>query len=217
MNDQQQTSIMPRIGEPAPSFTARSTQGTIRLEDFKGKWLVLFSHPADFTPVCTTEFVEFARRAPELEKTGVHLLGVSIDSVYSHIAWLRSIEALFDVKVPFPVIADIGMDVARKYGMVHPGASETATVRAVFVIGPEQTIRALVYYPLTTGRAVSEIVRLVQALQLNEKHSLATPEGWQPGQPCIVPPPATDVEAEQRLRETRYKVADWYLSRTDCP
>ena len=126
-------------------------------------------------------------------------------------------ESHFGVKVPFPVIADIGMDVARKYGMVHPGASETATVRAVFVIGPEQKVRALVYYPLTTGRAVNEIVRLVQALQLNEKHALATPEGWQPGDACIVPPPVTDEEAERRMAETRYDVTDWYLSRTVSP
>jgi peroxiredoxin (alkyl hydroperoxide reductase subunit C) len=218
MNDSATSgSTIPRIGEPAPAFTARSTKGLVRLEDYKGKWLVLFSHPADFTPVCTTELVEFARRAPELEKLGVALLGVSIDSVYSHIAWLRSMTEHFDVEVPFPVIADMGMDVARKYGMVHPGASETATVRAVFVIGPEQKIRALVYYPLTTGRAVSEIVRLVQALQLNETHSLATPEGWQPGGPCIVPPPTTDAEAKERVSANGYQVTDWYLSHTECP
>jgi peroxiredoxin (alkyl hydroperoxide reductase subunit C) len=210
------TSTLPRINEPAPQFRAPSTHGEIKLSDYRGKWVILFSHPADFTPVCTTEFIGFARAAAELEAMNTKLVGLSIDSVYSHIAWVRSIEQNFGVKVTFPIIADLSMEVANKYGMVHPGASQTAAVRAVFVIDPEQNIRAMVYYPLTTGRVVSEIVRLVQALQVNVAHRLATPEGWHPGDACIVPPPATQSDAEARM-ESDYEVTDWYFSKTACP
>jgi len=204
---------MPRINEPAPQFIAQSTHGEIKLDSYRGKWVVLFSHPADFTPVCTTEFVGFAKAAPEFEKLHTQLIGISIDSVYSHIAWIRNIEQHFDVKITFPLIADINMAVASRYGMIHPGASATSTVRAVFVIDPQQTIRAILYYPLTTGRMVEEIKRLVQALQLNTEKGLATPEGWKPGDQCIVPPPLTQKEAEARLK-SNYEVTDWYFSKT---
>lgn len=207
---------LPLLNDPAPQFSAPSTHGTTSLADFKGKWVVLFSHPADFTPVCTTEFVGFARKAEDFAKMNTQLVGLSIDSVYSHIAWMRNIEQHFGVKVTFPVIADLSMDVATKYGMVHPGASSTATVRCVFVIDPDQNLRAMMYYPLTTGRVVGEIERLVQALQLNTEKGLATPEGWQPGDKCIVPPPTTMGAAKERV-ESNYEVTDWYFSKTDCP
>ena len=207
---------MPRLNEPAPQFSAPSTHGEIKLKDYAGKWVVLFSHPADFTPVCTTEFVAFARAAEEFEALNTQLIGLSIDSVYSHIAWMRSIEQHFGVKVTFPVIADLSMDVAHKYGMLHPGASATAAVRCVFVIDPAQNVRAMIYYPLTTGRVIGEVKRLVQALQLNSEHGLATPEGWQPGDMCIVPPPATMDAAAQRMASD-FEVTDWFFSKTKDP
>ncbi|MEZ4454846.1 MAG: peroxiredoxin [Nannocystaceae bacterium] len=209
-------STIPRINEPAPQFTAPSSHGEISLKDYKGKWVVLFSHPADFTPVCTTELVGFARAAEDFAAINTQLLGLSIDSVYSHIAWVRAMEQHFGVRIPFPMIADLSMAVASKYGMIHPGASATATVRAVFVIDPAQNIRAMIYYPLTTGRVVEEILRLVRALQVNTQHGLATPEGWQPGDKCIVPPPATQADAEKRMKSD-YEVTDWWFSKTTCP
>lgn len=205
------TTSLPRINEPAPDFAAVSTHGPIKLADYKGKWVVLFSHPADFTPVCSTEFAAFARRYDEFEKRGVQLIGISIDSIYSHIAWVRSIESLLDVKVKFPVIADLDTKVAQAYGMIHPGASATATVRAVFVIDPNQVIRALIYYPLSLGRNIEEIIRIVDALQFNTEKGLATPANWRPGDPAIVPAPLTTDAAEKRLGEG-LDSKDWYLS-----
>ncbi len=202
---------LPRLNEAAPDFSANSTHGPIKLTDYKGKWLVLFSHPADFTPVCSTEFAEFARRQADFEKRNVQLLGVSIDSVYAHIAWIRSIEQLLEVKVQFPVIADLDMKVAQAYGMIHPGASATATVRCVFVIDPNQNVRAMVYYPMTTGRNIDEIVRVIDSLQLNAEKGLATPANWKPGDRCIVPPPPTQAAAEKRASEG-HDTKDWYLS-----
>jgi peroxiredoxin (alkyl hydroperoxide reductase subunit C) len=213
MPDLQTPPSLPRIGDPAPQFTAPSTHGEIKLADFKGKWVVLFSHPADFTPVCSTEFAAFARSAPAFAALNTQLIGLSIDSVYSHIAWARAIESHLGVAISFPVIADLSTQVASAYGMIHPGASSTATVRAVFVIDPAQVIRALVYYPLSAGRSVAEIKRLVQALQAGTERSLATPEGWQPGDQFIVPAPTTKADAEKRLKAD-YEVVDWFLSRT---
>lgn len=207
---------IPRIGDPAPHFTCPSTEGETSLADYKGKWVVLFSHPADFTPVCTTEFLAFARMSKDFAALNTQLIGLSIDSVYSHIAWARFMEQNFDVKIDFPILADLSQQVARKYGMLHANESSTATVRAVFVIDPNQVIRAMIYYPLTTGRTISEVYRLIQALQLNSKHALATPEGWQPGDKCIVPPPTTMAKAEERVKSP-YEVTDWFLSKTDCP
>ncbi|MCB9761469.1 MAG: peroxiredoxin [Alphaproteobacteria bacterium] len=207
---------LPRIGDPAPQFTSPSTHGSTSLSDFAGKWVVLFSHPADFTPVCTTEFLEFARRSKDFAALNTQLIGLSIDSVYSHIAWARFMEQNFDVTVDFPILADLSQSVAAAYGMLHPGESSTATVRAVFVIDPEQVIKAMIYYPLTTGRTINEVYRLVQALQLNVNHGLATPEGWQPGDACIVPPPATMKAAAERMASD-YEVTDWFLSKTKSP
>ncbi|MGB6838547.1 MAG: peroxiredoxin, partial [Dehalococcoidia bacterium] len=160
-----ETARMPRIGERAPDFEALTTQGPLTMSDLRGQWVVLFSHPADFTPVCTTEFVALARRAEEFARRNVKLVGLSIDSIHSHLAWLRNIEEKLGVKIPFPVIADVDMKVANKFGMIHPEASTTATVRGLFVIDPEGFIRAMIYYPLQNGRSVDEILRLVDALQ----------------------------------------------------
>ncbi len=204
------TTSLPRLNEPAPDFEAKTTQGMIKLSDYKGKWVVLFSHPADFTPVCTTELMAFAKRKSEFEKLGVQLIGLSIDSIFSHLAWIRNMEEKFDVKVDYPLIADLDMKVAQKYGMIHPGASETATVRCVFIIDDKQNVRAMIYYPLTNGRSVDEVFRIVQALQTNARHAVATPEGWKPGDKVIIPPPQTQVDAEKRVKEP-VEVTDWYF------
>jgi peroxiredoxin (alkyl hydroperoxide reductase subunit C) len=205
---------LPRLNEPAPDFAANSTHGPIKLSDFKGKWVVLFSHPADFTPVCTTELSEFARQAPAFEKLNTQLIGLSIDSIYSHLAWTRNIEEKFDVKIPYPLIADLDTKVATAYGMIHPGAASTATVRAVFVIDDKQVVRAMIYYPLTNGRNIDEILRLVEALQTSDKNGVSTPCNWKPGEKVIVPPPLTSDAAEKRLGED-YDVTDWYFSKKD--
>jgi peroxiredoxin (alkyl hydroperoxide reductase subunit C) len=208
----QGNSGFPRLGQPAPAFEAQTTHGTVRLEDFKGSWLILFSHPADFTPVCTTEFVAFAEMAPELKKRNVELCGLSIDSNYSHIAWVRNIEQNFGVKVPFPVIADLNKEVAMLYGMIMPGESKTETSRCVFVIDPNGILRAMIYYPLTTGRNMQEILRLIDALQMTDKHGVATPANWKPGEKVIVPPPATTEAAEERMK-AGFETKDWYFSK----
>lgn len=202
---------LPRIGEPAPHFEALTTHGTIRLDDFKGTWLVLFSHPADFTPVCTTEFMAFARIHPELRELNCELMGLSIDSVYSHIAWVRNIEEKQGVKITFPVIADLNKEVAAKYGMIMPGESKTETSRCVFVIDDKQILRAMIYYPLTTGRNTGEILRLIKALQTTDKHKVATPANWNPGDEVIVPPPNTQEMAEERVNESGVECKDWYF------
>jgi peroxiredoxin (alkyl hydroperoxide reductase subunit C) len=203
---------LPRINEPAPDFEAKSTQGMLKLSDFKGGWVVLFSHPADFTPVCSTEFIEFARRAEEFKKRGVQLVGLSVDSVPAHIAWIRNIESHFDVKIDFPVIADLDTKVAQKYGLIHPAASDTATVRAVFVIDEKGIIRALIYYPMSLGRNIDEILRAVDGLQTADANACATPANWKPGEQVIVPPPQTIADAEKRL-VSDYDVTDWYFAK----
>ena len=202
---------LPRLGEPAPDFTAVTTHVTVKLEDFKGSWLVLFSHPADFTPVCTTEFIAFAEIYPELQKRGAELLGLSIDSVSSHIAWVRNIEEKTGVKIPFPIIADLDRGVSTAYGMVHPGQSKTETVRCVFIIDPNQIIRTILYYPLTTGRNMDEILRIIDALQTTDANKVATPANWRPGDKVVVPPPTTQEMAEERLKQKEYECVDWYL------
>ncbi|MBO8156811.1 MAG: peroxiredoxin [Bacillaceae bacterium] len=202
---------LPRIGEKAPSFEATTTHGSIRLEDYKGSWLILFSHPADFTPVCTTEFMAFQEIYPELKKMNTELLGLSIDSVHSHIAWVRNIEEKFNVKIEYPVIADLNKDVAHKYGMLMPEGKNTETSRAVFVIDGDQIVRAVVYYPLTTGRNMKEFLRLIQALQTTDQHGIATPANWQPGDKVIVPPPTTQEAAEERTNDTSIECTDWYI------
>ena len=207
---------LPRINEPAPDFKAKSTHGVIQLSDFtsQDKCVILFSHPADFTPVCTTEFVEFAKHFDEFDKRKVQLIGVSIDSVFSHIAWMRNIEQNFGVTVKFPVIADLDQKVARAYGMVHEAAAETATVRAVFFIDPKGLIRALMYYPLNLGRNIDEIIRVVEGLQTADKNACAMPANWRPGDSVIVPPPQTQADANERAKASQsLDVTDWYFAK----
>lgn len=204
------TPSMPRINEAAPAFEARTTHGVKKLEDYQGKWLVLFSHPADFTPVCTTEFMAFARRHDEFQKLNCELLGLSIDSYYSHVAWVRNIKEKFGVEIPFPIIEDLSMKVANAYGMIHPGAADTSAVRATFIIDPNGILRAMVYYPMTNGRSIDEFLRLVAALQTSDTHKIATPEGWQPGDKVIVPPPG-DMEATEARMNEGYECTDWYF------
>ena len=208
--EEQEIITMPRIGDKAPDFKAKTTHGEKKLADYEGKWLIMFSHPADFTPVCTTEFIAFSEIYPELQKRNVDLLGLSIDSNYSHIAWVRRIKEKMDVDIPFPIIEDLRMDVAKKYGMIHPGESTTAAVRAVFIIDPEQAIRAIIYYPLNSGRNMDEILRLIDALQTVDEHKIATPANWRPGDKVIVPPPGTTDDAEKRMEEG-YECIDWFL------
>ncbi|MDW8040752.1 MAG: peroxiredoxin [Nitrososphaerota archaeon] len=208
------------LGEVVPDFEAVTTHGKIRLSDFKGKWVILFSHPADFTPVCTTEFVAFAQIHPELAKRNVQLIGLSIDSVYSHIAWVRTIKEKLGVTIPFSIIADLDMKVANLFGMIHPKQSTTAAVRCVFVIDPEMRLRAMIYYPLNVGRNMDEILRLIDALQTADKYKVALPANWRPGDPVIVPAPATQEDAEKRLQDAAregYECLDWFLCKKKLP
>jgi len=202
---------IPRIGDVAPDFTAITTQGELTFSKWQdGQWVVLFSHPADFTPVCSTELTELARRNAEFEKRKARLIGLSIDSIHSHLAWRQNLKQIFDVLIPYPMIADNNAAVAAKYGMIHPGASATATVRAVFFIDPKRVVRALVYYPLNVGRNVDEMVRILDALQTADQNSVACPVNWKPGDEVIVPPPKTEKEVEQRLA-SNFKKLDFYL------
>lgn len=213
---------LPLIGEPAPSFKAMTTQGVINFpEDYKGKWVVFFSHPADFTPVCTTEFMVFASMQEKFKALNAELVGLSVDSNPSHIAWLRTIKEKIEFKgiknleVKFPLISDLSTEIARKYGMLQPSASTTQTVRAVFIIDPNGTIRAMLYYPLTNGRNMEEIKRLLLALQTTDEHKVATPANWQEGDEVIIPPPASMDEAQKRVENAgkdQYACQDWFLS-----
>lgn len=202
---------IPRIGDPAPDFTALTTQGEITFHKWQGdSWTLLFSHPADFTPVCSTELTELARRQEEFTRRNVKLIGISIDSIHSHIAWRENLQKIFGVRIGYPLIADNNAAVAAKYGMIHPGESATATVRAVFVIDPKHVIRAIVYYPLNVGRNVDEILRLIDALQTADKNGVACPVNWKPGDKVIVPPPKTEKEVQDRL-SGNYERLDVYL------
>ncbi len=217
---------LPLIGEKAPSFVAKTTQGEI---DFptchEGKWVVFFSHPADFTPVCTTEFMTFASMQKDFEKRNCLLLGLSIDSIYAHIAWLRTIKekieykGMKDIEVTFPVIEDLKMDVARAFGMLQPGASSTQAVRAVFIIDPKGIIRAILYYPLSNGRNMDEVMRLLVAMQTSDKHGIATPANWRPGDDVIVPPPGSCGTAKDRVTkpDPDVKCLDWFMCLKKCP
>lgn len=208
-----QTFHFPRLNEKAPNFEAKTTHGPKKLADYEGKWLILFSHPADFTPVCTTEFMGFAKHYDEFKKLNTELLGLSIDSIFSHIAWVRSIKENFDVEIKFPIIDDLSMNVAKAYGMLHPGASDTSAVRATFFIDPKGILRAMVYYPMSNGRSIAEFMRVIKALQESDKTGFATPENWNPGEACIIPPPRTTADAEARMNSD-HKVTDWYFSKT---
>jgi peroxiredoxin 2/4 len=212
--------MMPLIGEKAPEFRAETTQGPIRFpQDYEGKWVIFFSHPADFTPVCTTEFMAFASMADELRELNCELLGLSIDSTFSHIAWLRTIREKIEyqgmkaVEVRFPVISDLTMDVSRAFGMLQPSASTTQAVRAVFLIDPKGIVRAILYYPLSNGRNMQEIRRLLIAMQRSDEFRIATPANWQPGDEVIIPPPGSCGSAQERVDGAGgdYRCLDWFL------
>ena len=208
------TISLPKIGETAPDFTAVTTHSpAMKFSEWQGdSWVVFFSHPADFTPVCTTELTEFARRNDEFKALGVKLIGLSIDSIHSHLAWLQNIKQIMGVEISYPMIADIDMKVSSLYGMLHPGASATATVRAVFVIDPKRVIRAIIYYPLNVGRNVDEVVRLVKGLQTADTQACATPVNWQPGQPVVVPAPKTVEDVARNTANKDYEKKDFYLA-----
>jgi len=215
---------MPRIGDPAPAFTAVTTQGEIDFPaDYAGSWVIFFSHPADFTPVCTTEFMTFALMQDDFAKLNTKLVGLSVDGLYSHIAWLRTIKEkiifrdMEDVEVTFPLIEDISMNVARKYGMIMPGEDSTKAVRAVFVVDPRGIIRAMIYYPLSLGRNFDELHRVIIALQTADALSVATPADWRPGEPVIVPPPGSCGTAKDRMEAHQDGVTcvDWFFCTKD--
>ena len=210
---------LPLIGDKAPAFQALTTNGTVNFpDDYKGKWVLFFSHPSDFTPVCTTEFMTMASMKEEFRQMNVELLGLSVDSLYSHIAWIRKIEELEwkgmkNVKIDFPVIADLNTKVSTKYGMLQPNVSSTQAVRAVFIIDPEGIIRSIVYYPLTTGRNFAEIKRMIQALQKSDETHNSTPANWQPGDDLIISTPVTVSDAEAGMASTSEDeyTLDWFL------
>jgi len=202
----------PRLNEAAPDFTTNTTHGVKSLSDYKGKWLILFSHPADFTPVCSTEFMAFANHYSDFQEKNCELLGLSIDSIFSHIAWVKSIKDNFDVEIQFPIIDDLSMNVANAYGMIQPGASDTSAVRSTFLIDPDGVLRAMIYYPMSNGRSIPEFLRLLTALQTSDEHGVATPEGWKAGEQVIVPPPKTVAEANERKAQG-YDYTDWYFSK----
>jgi peroxiredoxin (alkyl hydroperoxide reductase subunit C) len=217
--NEQQVVSMPRIGDPAPEFTAETTQGTINFPgDYKGEWVILFSHPADFTPVCTSEFMTFSHMEKQFNEANCKLVGLSVDGLYSHIAWLRTIKekieykGMKDIEVTFPLIEDIKMDVARKYGMIQPNEDNTKAVRAVFFIDPKGIIRTIIYYPLSLGRNFDEIYRVLIALQTADEFSIATPADWRPGDDVIVPPAGSCGTAKDRMEgKEDMKCYDWFF------
>jgi peroxiredoxin (alkyl hydroperoxide reductase subunit C) len=220
MEEMKEEFRMPLIGDKAPSFKAKTTMGKINFpEDYQGKWVILFSHPADFTPVCTTEFMTFATMQEEFRALNTELIGLSIDSLYAHIAWLRTIKekiefrGMKDVEVMFPVIEDLKMDVARKFGMIQPNESTTQAVRAVFIIDPETKVRAVLYYPLTTGRNMDEIKRIIIAMQKADAENIATPANWKPGEDVIIPPPGSCGSAKDRMEaeDPKKYCLDWFM------
>ena len=226
METTQNNNPMPRIGEKAPAFTAETTQGPINFpEEFKGKWVILFSHPSDFTPVCTSEFVTFGSMQDEFEQLNCQLIGLSIDGLASHIAWLRTIKEKIEFKgmknidVRFPLIEDISMKVANKYGMIQPGESNTKAVRAVFFIDPEATIRAIIYYPLNLGRNFDELKRALIALQTADKFKVAMPANWYPGDDVIIPAPGSTRVANERMekKEEGMTCHDWFFCTKKLP
>ena len=217
---------MPRIGEQAPAFTAVTTQGPINFPaDYEGKWVIFFSHPADFTPVCTSEFITFASMREQFADYNTELVGLSVDGLYSHIAWLRTIKEkitfrdMHDVDVTFPLIEDVSMKIAEKYGMIMPGEDSTKAVRAVFVVDPQGKIRAIIYYPLSLGRNFDELLRVIQALQTADHFEVATPADWRPGDPVIVPPPGSCGTAAQRISQQAEGLhcEDWFFCTKEIP
>lgn len=213
--EQQEVTQMPRIGDMAPDFKSMTTTGMMQFsEHIKGSWTILFSHPADFTPVCTTEMTGFAVLEDEFKKMNTKLVGLSIDSIHSHVAWVNNVREKTGIFMKFPIIADIDMKVSKLYGMLQPGESETAAVRAVFFIDPNGKIRLIMYYPLNVGRNMDEIIRALVALQTADEHKVALPLNWKPGEKAIVPPPVTIEALEERLK-SNYEMVDFYLAKRD--
>lgn len=209
-----QTAHMLRIGDIAPDFEAVTTKGKIKFSDFApGKWTVLFSHPADFTPVCTTEMTGFALNKDTFEALNTELLGLSIDSIHSHLAWVNNVKEKTNVYFDFPIIADIDMKVSKLYGMLQPNESETAAVRAVFFIDPSKKVRLIMYYPLNVGRNMDEIIRVLEALQVSDEYKVAMPLNWRKGDKVIVPPPKTLDEMNERLTDNTIERIDFYLAK----
>lgn len=213
---QEEIYTMPRIGDKAPDFEAVTTKGKIKMSEFaQGKWIIMFSHPADFTPVCTTEMSGFAQRKSEYDALNTELLGLSIDSVHAHLGWVQNVRKNTGVYFDFPIIADLDMKVSKKYGMLQPNESETSAVRAVFFIDPEKKIRLIMYYPLNVGRNMDEILRALEALQTSDKHEVAMPLDWKKGDKVIVPPPKTLDELNDRLADDSCEKIDWYLAKKE--
>ncbi|MBU1535882.1 peroxiredoxin [Myxococcota bacterium] len=224
MEHTETTFSMPRIGDKAPSFTAVTTQGEINFpSQFEGRWVILFSHPADFTPVCTTEFITFASQEEKFKQANCDLVGLSIDGLYSHIAWLRTIHekieyrGMKNVEVKFPLIEDITMEIAKKYGMIQPGEATTKAVRAVFFIDPKGIIRAIIYYPLSLGRNFDELYRVVVALQAADAFGVATPADWRPGDDVIVSPAGSCGAAQGRMEDKTLDCKDWFFCTKKLP
>ena len=216
MEQQEVLNVMPRIGDQAPDFEAVTTKGKIKFSEFaKDKWVVLFSHPADFTPVCTTEMSGFAERKAEFEALNAELMGLSIDSIHAHLAWVNNVRKNTGVYFDFPIIADIDMKVSKLYGMLQPNESETAAVRAVFFIDPSKKIRLIMYYPLNVGRNMDEILRSLEALQVSDKHGVALPLNWKKGDRVIVPPPKDLDEMQERIDGDYDEKIDFYLVKKD--
>ncbi|PTN09369.1 peroxiredoxin [Mangrovibacterium marinum] len=212
---EEQINQMPRIGDMAPDFKANTTYGPIQFSEYnKGSWVILFSHPADFTPVCTTEMSGFAVRSDEFKALNTKLMGLSIDSIHAHVAWVNNVKKNSGILFNFPIIADIDMKVSKLYGMLQPNESETAAVRAVFIIDPTGKVRLVMYYPLNVGRNMDEIVRALKALQTSDKHNVALPLNWVPGEKVIVPPPKT-VDAMIEREKSDYEMMDFYLAKKD--
>lgn len=208
-----QVNSMPRIGDNAPDFEAVTTKGKIKFSEFaKDKWVIMFSHPADFTPVCTTELSGFAKRKSEFDSLNTELLGLSIDSIHAHLGWVQNVRENTGVYFDFPIIADIDMKVAKLYGMLQPNESETAAVRAVFFIDPAKKIRLIMYYPLNVGRNMDEILRALEALQISDEHKVSMPLDWKKGDKVIVGPPKTLDELNSRLADDSLEKVDWYLA-----
>ncbi len=205
---------MPRIGDQAPNFKAKTTKGDIQFSEFaKDKWIVMFSHPADFTPVCTTEMSSFAIRKGEFDALNTELLGLSIDSIHAHLGWVNNVREKTGVYFDFPIIADIDMKISKLYGMLQPNETETAAVRAVFFIDTVKKIRLIMYYPLNVGRNMNEILRALEALQISDEHGVAMPLDWKKGDKVIVPPPKTLDEMNARIKDDRYEKVDFYLAK----
>jgi peroxiredoxin 2/4 len=207
--------ILPRINDIAPDFSANTTIGPIQFHEWKkDKWAILFSHPADFTPVCSTELTQFAKDASFFAQKNALLIGLSVDSIHSHLAWIQNLKTILDVELPFPMIADLKAKVAESYGMIHPHESETLTVRTLFIVDPKNKIRASIYYPLNVGRNTEEVKRLLTALQTSDAKQVACPVNWKVGEKVIVPPPKTMVEVKER-EHASYEKLDFYLCKKD--